>query len=1393
MARAQSLGLAALALTDHDDLGGAVRFAQAARETGLNGILGCELTLETDHATSHIVLLAESREGYGNISSLITRGRMDHPRGSPRVSLDTLARHTGGIFALTGCPRGWVPTRLAAGDTDGACEAAASLLDMFEGRLAIEVWDHHLPEERELVRHLIPLARSLGIPWVVTNDVHYAQPTGRIVHDVLSTLRHQRTLDTMGTRLRPNGEWYLKSASQQLRRWKGDDAGIRASIAIAERCAFRLDDLRPTLPTFPLPPGVTADEYLARLVEQGAIERWGKSSPPGATGGSTAGDAQIQGRPDGAHAETHAHVNVGGGLPRRPPNASPRSTPNASSRRTPNEPPRIVSLDDLPPKYRDQIAHELETIRRLGLAGYFLIVWDIVRFSRREGILCQGRGSAANSAVCYCLGITAIDPIRLELLFERFLSDERQEAPDIDIDFAHRDREAVLQYVYERYGREHAAMVCEQITYRGRSAVRDAARVLGFSVEQADILSTLSDRFSAKSTADALRQGTTPLAMAAKEYDLDPQSDRPGIPDDPRKKREEWSAERLLAERMGQSMVHGTEASTLMRASKEAARRDALGTGGDARNIAAHASPGTSLDAKPTASGSSSGRRHSKAYEPYGNANAQVTAQQNVRNTDMMAKLAAVEQSRARENGIPDASAASAPAARAPRHDHEERRNPVAAIRLPPSAATSAADTILTRAGLDPNDQRVRVLPDIVEGLHQAPRHRSIHVGGFVLTAEPLRTVVPIEPASMPNRTVIQWERDDLDPVGLVKIDLLGLGMLTVLQDCLKYIRAARGVSIDLGQLDMTDQAVYDDLCAADTIGVFQVESRAQMNTLPRLKPRSFYDLVVEVALIRPGPIQGEMVHPYLRRRANEEPVTYPHPSVEPILRRTLGIPLFQEQGMQVAIAAAGFTPGEADNLRRAMGHKRSRERMAAICEKLITGMAANGIPEDVARRIYNQINAFADYGFPESHSASFALIVYASAYLRHYYAPEFTAAILNAQPMGFYSVGTLIEDAKRHGVSVRSVDLTRSAWDHTLELPDGRIVVPNDGQVSMRDGRAPEVARMDGAPNERAHTDAGEGRRPPPPHATLGARGAPPNHHHTTSPHHHHNPSVPPRTNPSPTKNAPATSPTPKSPPSSSSSAAAAAAAAPPALRPPAVRLGLRVVRGLGAAARERLEQALRDGPFTDIADVVARAGLDQRALRALAEAGAFDAMVPDAKPHDRRRVALWRVLEAVRGDAGPLAPSRPRMQRPPIPAMSRLETTDADYRLTGLSLNGHPMRHLRELLTPNGVRTARDLHRHGRDGERVAHAGLVICRQRPGTAKGFVFLSLEDETGILNVVVTPKRFERQALMISTTPLLLVRGILQVEQRVVNLRADQFRALQADAGEAWAKGHDFH
>ncbi|MFN8878633.1 MAG: DNA polymerase III subunit alpha [Gemmatimonadota bacterium] len=1130
-ARAAALGMPALALTDRDDVGGAVRFAQAAAAAGIAGILGAELSLvppraagtgeatEAPPVATPLVVLAESRAGWGHLTRAITRARLDQPRGLPGLSLDTLAGLAGGCYALTGGPRGWVPSLVAAGREDEACEALAQLRDAFDGRVAVEVWDHGLPEERTIVAGLLRIARALDAPWVVSNDVHYAEPSGRLVHDVQVALRHGRPLDRLGTRLKPNGEWYLKAGAQLARRWRDHPAGLRQSLVIAERCAFRLRDLRPHLPDFPLPPGVGADEYLARLVAQGADERWG---PPGTTRRTARHDAQL--------------------------------------------------------------AHELALIAKLGFAGYFLIVWDIVRFARREGILCQGRGSAANSAVCYCLGITAVDPVKLELLFERFLSEVRKEAPDIDIDFALEERVRVLQYVYDRYGREHAAMVCEHITWRGRSAARDAARALGFSVAQADAIAKWSDRFSARATADALRRA------------------------------------------LGEAPKHAEPAAPF-------------------------------APARDVVQGPANYRKHQDA-------------------TTMTARAAGG-------------------------HDDDVRKVTTEhrTWRLPQMKPDPGAE-LLTRIGLDPADRRVRMLPEILDGLHKAPRHRGIHVGGFVITREPLATVVPIEPAAMADRTVIQWEKDDLDAAGLVKIDLLGLGMLTCLQKCLRAVREQRGVTVDLGQLPMDDQAVYDDLCRADTVGLFQVESRAQMNTLPRLKPRCFYDIVVEVALIRPGPIQGEMVHPYLRRKNGEEPVTYPHPVLEPILKRTLGVPLFQEQGMQVAIAAAGFTAGEADLLRKAMGHKRSRERMADICLKMVEGMRANGIPEDVARRIYHQINAFADYGFPESHAASFALIVYASAYLRHYYAPEFLAAILNSQPMGFYAPGTLIEDAKRHGVEVRPVDLRVSAWDHGLE---------------------PATATATAAAARRG----------------AGGQG-----------------------------------PTP----------------------PPAVRLGLRLVKGLGARARDQLAAARTDGPFTSVADVVHRTRLPEDALRALCEAGAFDGMFAHLPAAERRRAALWAVLATRRGSAGPLAPARSAAvpAAGALPAMRDVEMTEADYRMTGVSLAGHPMRHLRAMLEPNGVRRIAELVADARDGERVAVAGLVICRQRPGPAKGFVFLTLEDETGLLNVVVTPRRFEAQALVITGSPLLLVRGTLQVEKGVVNVRAEQCRGVTAEAGEGAVRSRDF-
>jgi error-prone DNA polymerase len=656
-------------------------------------------------------------------------------------------------------------------------------------------------------------------------------------------------------------------------------------------------------------------------------------------------------------------------------------------------------------------------IERLDLAGYFLTVWDIVRFARRRGILLQGRGSAANSCVCYCLGITAVDPIKFELLFERFLSEERGGAPDIDLDIEHEQREEVLQYVYNKYGRGHAAMVCEAITYRGRSAVRDAARVLGFSTDVADRLATEAERREAAEAADALEDGG------------------------------------------------------------------------------------------------------------------------------------------------------------------------------------------LVACGLDPASSRVRALVHVVRGLDQLPRHRSIHVGGFVLTEGPLSRVVPIEPAAMPDRTVIQWDKDDLDFTGLIKIDLLGLGMLTCLAKAIRYIRETRGIAIDLAQLPASDPQVYKMIQEADTVGVFQIESRAQMNSLPRLKPERFYDLVVQVALIRPGPIQGDMVHPYVRRRRGEEPVTYLHPDLEPILHRTLGVPLFQEQGMKVAVAMAGFTPGQADALRRAMGFKRSKEAMALIEPALRQGMTKRGIAHGVQEQIVKQLTAFANYGFPESHSASFALLVYASAYLKCYYAPEFFCALLNSLPMGFYAPGTLVHDARRHAVEVRPVDLAYSSWDCTLEGAlhhEGRA--RREPRADIWSAVAGHVSRPGVARHEA------RGSAPCPTGQRDMKRGVD---------------AVPDRL---------------------------AATSA------PALRVGLRFVRGLGSKAEEKLKAAWEaGGPFRSVEDVVRRSGLGLPALKTLAEAGAFQTLWGPG-----RRSALWEVL--ARLAQRPLAQVESTRQ-PKLRELRKVELVAADY----------------------------------------------------------------------------------------------------------------------------------
>ncbi|MGB9511758.1 MAG: error-prone DNA polymerase, partial [Candidatus Acidiferrum sp.] len=750
--------------------------------------------------------------------------------------------------------------------------------------------------------------------------------------------------------------------------------------------------------------------------------------------------------------------------------------------------------DQLFAKAQQQVLRELQLIEKLKLAGYFLIVWDMVRFCREQGILVQGRGSAANSAVCYSLGITAVDPVGMELLFERFLSAERDDWPDIDLDLPSGDqREKAIQYVYQRYGQLGAAMTANVITYRGRSASREVGKALGFDTETIDRLSSLVGQF-------------------------------------------EW-------------------------------------------------------------------RGPDDNWQSY-----------------------------------------------------------------------------FQQAGFDVNHFLIRKYLQLCNRIQDLPRHLGQHSGGMVICQGQLDSVVPLEPATMPGRVVVQWDKDDCSEMGIVKVDLLGLGMMAVLEECLDLIPKHYEKPVDLAQLPTDDPLVYQTLRNADTVGMFQVESRAQMASLPRNAPVKFYDLVVQVAIIRPGPIVGNMMNPYMRRRQGKEPVCYAHPSLEPILKRTLGVPLFQEQLLRMAMVAANFSGGEAEELRRAMGFKRSESRMRQIEIKLRQGMARNGIDSRTQEEIITQITSFARYGFPESHAASFALLAYVSAYLKCHYLAAFTAALLNNQPMGFYSPATIVKDAQRHGLRVRPIDILRSDWLCTIE------------RAANKNGEAV-----------------------------------------------------------------------------------------------PSLRLGLRYVRGLRQRAAEAIMRARTAASFSGISNLVQRVPeLQKSEMVTLSEIGALNSF--DKSLH--RRTALWQVERATR-TAGPLLdalPDDPEIS--PLQPMSHEERLVADFHGSGLTAGPHPMAYCRDTLTSLNVKRASDLA-HIADGQYTRVAGCVIARQRPGTAKGFVFLSLEDETGIANVIIHPDLYQKYRLIINREKFLRVEGILQNQDKVLSIKAA--RILPVSVTAAPTESHDYH
>ncbi len=1024
--RAVALGMPALAITDHNGLYGVVPFYRAARSRGLRAVIGAELSLA--HG-SHLTLLAEDQAGYANLCRLISHGHLAGTKGCPRFTIEDVARHSGGLLCLSGCRQSAFARAILDGDEDGARRAAGLLLEIF-GRehFWIELQRHWLPGEVALDAGLRAVADWAGVGTVATNNVHYATPDGHRLHDVLTATRHNTPVAALGSRRRPNSEFFLKGEAEMGALFADCPDALVTACAIAERCEVSLDFSTRRFPQFPpasesfpqgVAPGETAFSTLHGLCQKGLQERY--------------------------HPVTRQAV--------------------------------------------EQLAHELSVVESAHLSDYLLIVWDIVRFARERGIRCQGRGSAANSLVAYLLGITPVDPLRYNLLFERFLSDQADTMPDIDIDFAADRRDEVIAYVYERYGADHAAMVCNVVTYQARSALRDVARALGYMPEDVDGLSR-------------------------------------------------WA-----------------------------------------------------LD-------------HTAAAASYG----------------------------------------------------ESMNDPSSVAALQGRSGTEAG----------------QLLADLAAQLVGTPRHLSVHVGGMLITAQPLVEVVPLERAAKPGLVVAQWNKDALEDAGLIKVDLLALRTLGMLSEITALIASRHGVDLRLEDLALDDPEVYRLLARGDTIGCFQVESRAQAQMLPRLQPQSFEDLIIEVAIVRPGPIQGGMVHPYLRRRQGVEAVTYPHPLLEPVLRESLGIIIFQEQVIRVAVALAGFTPGEADRLRRAMSRSRSAEAMAELRARFVAGASARGVADEVAEEVFRQLQGFATYGFCKSHAAAFALVAYQTLWLKVHYPAEFYCALLNHQPMGFYSPDVVVNDARRHGIAILRPDVNLSEEGCTLE--------PN--------GKPPALQGRDGDSRPR-------------------------------------------------------------------------------------VRLGLRYLYGLGESGRRRVLESRRvgasvDQPFAGLADFCRRTRLPKSVVRDMIRAGALDGL------GEARRQMLWE-LGGLRYDEETLVDEPPVSAE--LPPLSEGEALTWDYELLGLSPDDHPLRLLRPQLRADDILSAAELATRPA-GEIIRVAGMVVVRQAPPTAKGHLFVTLEDETGLANLVIRPDLYAAARSVLHKASLLVAEGAVQREGRAVSVLVRKVRAL---------------
>ncbi|CAB3725555.1 DNA polymerase III subunit alpha [Achromobacter denitrificans] len=1035
VARAAELGYAALAITDECSLAGVVRAHVEAKALKLPLLIGSTFQLRAapDAAPLSLTLLAQTREGYGNLSELITLARTRAPKGEYRLAPDDLTHPPAGYAHLRHLPECLAILSPAYGvDADRMAEQARWLAQAFPHRAWVGLTLLHRSRD-DLHRAAVEqAAQAAELPIVALGQVQMHLRSRKPLHDTLTGIRTRQPVSQCGYELSGNAEQHLRTRMRLASLYPPQ--ALAQTLVVARRCAFSLDELRYEYPDEIIPSGHTPATYLRQETQAGAARRF----PAG-----------------------------------------------------------------VPPEVASQIEKELNLIADLRYEAYFLTVYDIVQHARSVGILCQGRGSAANSAVCYCLGITEVDPARGNNLFERFISKERNEPPDIDVDFEHQRREEVIQYIYGKYGRHRAALTAVVISYRPRSVLRDTGRALGVD---------------------------------------------PGVIDAVARAHQWWDGKKEMLRTLG-------------------------------------------------------------------------------------------------------------------------------------------------ACGLDPESQVARQWASLAQTLMGFPRHLSQHPGGFVISRGKLSRLVPIENAAMEDRSVVQWDKDDLDALGLLKVDVLALGMLSALRRTLELAGQRRGAPLRLQDIPPDDTPTYDMICDADTIGVFQIESRAQMTMLPRLRPREYYDLVVQVAIVRPGPIQGGMVHPYLRRRQGKEDITYPSAKVESVLKRTMGVPIFQEQVMQIAVVAAGFTPGDADQLRRSMAAWKRKGGVDKYRVKLVGGLLAHGYTLDFAEALFRQIEGFGEYGFPESHAASFALLAYSSSWLKRHEPEAFLAALLNSQPMGFYAPAQLVQDARRHGVCVLPPDVTVSGWDSALEtLPDG-------------------------------HPDA---QRVPHPHA-------------------------------------------------------------PPADAPrPAVRLGLSLIQGMREDVARCIEDARAAAPFTDTGDLARRAALTRHDLNSLAAGDALRTLA------GHRRQASWEAAASVQSrdllrDAAIVETAAPQ-----LPAPSESQGVAADYRSVGLTLRSHPVALLRPQLAARNFQPAAVLN--GYPDKRVARAcGIVTVRQRPQTSKGVIFVTLEDETGPVNVVVRPELIERQRRELLGSTLLGVYGSWQNVDGVRHLIAQRLVNLSDLLGGLNTQSRNFH